>query len=120
MCNIVTLVAKVKSGELSYCRHCRSFHLIFNNLFYELTRQELKKLKQYVDTIDISYWETKYEHTNLNRKIPLPTTQDNLIIMLNRQEVSELKRLLAFKNYKYKQPISFLNADDIDYRWHMN
>ena len=120
MCDIVKLVSKVKSGELSYCRHCKSFHLMFNNLFFALTQQELNRLKQYVDSLDISYWEAKYEHSNLNRKIPLPTTQDNLIIMLNTQEVRELRRLLAFKNYKYKQPIAFLNVDDIDYQWHMN
>lgn len=115
MCKSIKVIATVKSGELSFCENCQVFHLFFNNLFFAVTREELERLKSYVDGLEVSYWEDKYACSRIRRKIPLPTTQENLVVMFNRQEVLELKVLLARKEKNKKKYIKFLTIDDIDY-----
>ncbi|BAO74683.1 DUF6686 family protein [Winogradskyella sp. PG-2] len=120
MGNKVILLARVKSGELHFCQDCKAFHLIFNNLFFAFTPKELDELRSYVNGLEVDYWEHKYGCTNLVRKIPIPTSQENLALMFNRQEVSELKTLLAFdKNSKMKVS-ELLNICDIDYNFILN
>ncbi|WP_422107904.1 DUF6686 family protein [Winogradskyella sp.] len=114
------LLSKVKSGDLWYCKNCQSFHLVFNNLFLALNRGELKRLKSYIDGLEIDYWEHKYACSDLCRKIPLPTTQDNLVVMFNRQEVIELRHLLSFLNKNHEKKGLYLNVDDIDYNLILN
>lgn len=120
MCNSIKILAKAKSGELSFCEDCKSFHLIFNNLFFALNAKELKRLKAYVNDVEEMYWEHKYVCSNMRRKIPLPTTQENLVLMFNRQEVIELRTLLNFKRTKGKPAINFLSVDDIDFNLVLN
>lgn len=115
----VKIISRVKSGELWFCSGCNAYHLMFNNLFFAFTKKELIGFKNYVDKLEIGYWEHKYACSNLRRKIPIPTSQENLVIMLNRQEVIELQTLLAFKNASIKA-YKTLNADDIDYECHLN
>ncbi|MCT4628622.1 DUF6686 family protein [Winogradskyella sp.] len=120
MCKRIKILSRVKSGELSYCKNCGSFHLVFNNLFFALDRKELKRFKSYIDDLEIEYWENKYDSSELRRKIPLPTTQDNLVIMFNRQEIVELKTMLNFSMNSNAEIMPIINVDDIDYKLQAN
>ncbi|GGI57240.1 DUF6686 family protein [Winogradskyella haliclonae] len=120
MCNSIKTISRVKSGELSFCTNCKSFHLIFNNLFFALTKKELKRLKSYVDGIEVEYWEHKYACANMERKIPIPSNQENLIMMFNRQEITELQTLLSFTDKKSQKKDVLLGLDDIDYNLILN
>ncbi|RNC80186.1 MAG: hypothetical protein ED556_13860 [Winogradskyella sp.] len=116
---IITL-ARVKSGELNFCTGCKSYHLSFNNLFFSLNAKEFIRLKEYINDIEVDYWEYKYSCTSLKRKIPLPSAQDNLIIMFNRQEIKELMFLLNYTQHKNSFPSFYLETDDIDYEFLIN
>ena len=48
-----------------------------------------------VKNIDCDYWEKEYENSIYQKKIPIPTLQSNLIILLERYEVLELLILLT-------------------------
>ena len=48
----------------------------------------------------------------MKRKIPLPSLQENLVLMFNRQEVTELKTLFSLKNNGYNE---ILKLQEIDY-----
>ncbi|WP_299365665.1 DUF6686 family protein [Winogradskyella sp.] len=114
------LLSKVKSGDLWYCKNCQSFHLMFNNLFFALNHEELKRLKSYIDGLEIGYWEHKYACSDLKRKIPLATNQQNLVVMFNRQEIIELRALLKYSNHKGTNQEHFIGIDDIDYKLILN
>ena len=117
MCHNIKTIAKVKSGELSMCKRCNVYHLSFNNLFFEFTTEELNSFKKYLFLLEIDYWEHKYDCSKIKRKIPIPSMQQNLFLMFNRQEIEELKSLF------YKQEnnsFASLNVDDIDYTYILN
>ncbi len=117
MCHNIKLLSRTKSGELSFCKACNVFHLVFNNLFFELNVKEFNRLRSYIYTIKVDYWEHKYACPKIRRKIPLPSMQDNLIIMFNRKEIKELRLLLS------ANPVgidNLLSVDDIDYAMIIN
>jgi len=116
----IKLLAKVKSGDISYCTGCKSFHLVFNNLFFDLNLKELKRLKSYIDEVEVGYWEHKYACSSLRRKIPLATSQHNLVLMFNRQEITELRSLLSILDNDCQKKPLYLNVDDIDYNFVVN
>jgi hypothetical protein len=120
MCQSIKVLSTVKSGELSFCENCKLFHLVFNNLFFAVTTEELERLKSYIDGLEIGYWEHKHACSKMRRKIPLPTTQGNLVIMFNRQEVKELRTLLSYNDIDEKESPRFLSIDDIDYNLILN
>lgn len=110
--HIIKNITKIKNNQLTKCETCNVYHLIFNNIFLELSPIQLDNFKQYIIHIKIAFWEGKNLHTNLIRKIPIPTTQENLVIMFNKQEIEELKVLLSYKSTRsYK----LLKAKCIDY-----
>ena len=105
-------IAKVKNGQLTKCKTCNVYHLIFNNILFEFCPIEFESFKQYVMQIEIDLWEQKNVHINMTRKIPIPTNQKNLMIMFDKQEIEELKALIFNVNTKeYK----LLKYDAIDY-----
>ncbi len=118
MCHKIKILSKVKSGTLSLCKQCAIYHLEFNNIYFEFSIKELQHFKEYMLTIDLEYWEEKYSCNMIKRKIPIPSTQQNLVLMFNRQEMSELKSLLFFNQKKDTLPM--LDIYDIDYTLILN
>lgn len=115
MCHSLRTISKVKSGELTFCETCNTYHLEFNNIYFELNSNHLKRLKNFLLEIDIDYWEENYAYSKLRRKIPITSLNQNVILMFNRQEIEELK-ILVLKN----NADSFLGVDDIDYQFILN
>ncbi len=118
MCNNVKSISKTSQGELSLCKNCKHFHLEFNNIYFEFTVNEFKQFKQYILNLEADFWECKYASAGITKKIPIPTLQDNLVLMFNRQEVNQLKTLV-------KQPVinvydKLITVDDVDYTLILN
>lgn len=113
----IKTLAKVKSGHLTMCTKCSNYHLTFNNIFFEFTQKELNQFKIYVAEIDLEYWEFYYPCPQLKRNIPIPSLQKNLILLFNRQEIEELKKLLFYDSYHCP---TTLNSDEIDYQLILN
>lgn len=112
MCHKLKTIGKVKSGELSLCETCKSYQLQFNNLFFELNAEEFDAFKDYVFNLELDYWEQKYACSKMQRKIPIPSLQKNLLLIFNKQEIKELKTLLTLKSQpKYPN----IDVNDIDY-----
>ncbi len=118
MCHKIKILSKVKSGTLSLCKQCAIYHLEFNNIYFEFTTKELLNFKEFMRTINLGYWEEKYSCSMIKRKIPIPSTQNNLILMFNRQEVIELKALLFFN--EKENHLSILDVNEIDYVFILN
>lgn len=112
MCHKLKTIATVKSGELSICKGCNSYQLIFNNLFFEFNQDDFDAFKNYILNIELDHAGQKYACSKLKRRIPIPSLQKNLFLIFNTQEIKELKTLLTTKTLSiYK----LLDINDIDY-----
>ena len=116
MCGKLEPIAKNNYGETYYCNECKFHHVLFNNLHFVLDKNEITALRKYVNNIDINYWESQYEFTTIKRKIPIPTSQENLILIFNKHEFDAFKSLLFNQSNTYK----VLTANDIEYNFISN
>lgn len=110
MCHNFIKLNETESGILIYMSKCKKFQLTFNNLCFSLSDLELKTLKSYLQNIDIYYWEKEYENSIYEKRIPIPTLQNNFIILINPQELYELINLISFKETN-----EYLNYKQIKY-----
>lgn len=117
MCKNIKVISEVKKGQLFVNETCNLYYLNYNNLLFELTPQEFDALRNYVCNIEMDYWEHKYSGSNLSRKIPIPSTQQNLYLMFNRKEIEDLKSLLMDPNYDESR---LLKTHEIEYRAYAN
>jgi hypothetical protein len=69
----------------------------------------------YLEEIDASYWESECYSLNLKRRLPIPTAQKNLILLIDRQELEELKHLVFGANSN-----KLLSFYEIDYNISFN
>nr|WP_123803307.1 DUF6686 family protein [Flavivirga aquatica] len=111
-------MSKVKSGELSFCCQCGIYHLEFNNIYFEFSRKEFEQFKAYILDIEMDYWEHRYAMAKLKRKIPIPSMQQNLVLMFKNQEIRELQMLLTTSTKDVFN--SCLNIAEIDYKFILN
>ncbi len=118
MCNNIKTISKVKSGELSICAQCHIYHLEFNNIYLEFNQKEFEQFKAYILDIKMDYWEHKYACAKVKRKIPIPSMQENLVLMFRRQEILELQALLTHISKDIF--LRSLKTKDIDYTLILN
>ncbi|MCK0160289.1 DUF6686 family protein [Allomuricauda sp. F6463D] len=111
MCRFLNVMSQSKNGVLTFCESTKLFQLVYNNLCFELYEWELEALKEYIEQLDIPYWEKHLENWSQQRKIPISVGKKHFIILVNREEVIELLGLLRFERQKMK----FLKYSDIAY-----
>ncbi len=75
---------------LIFLKGCQKYQLTFNNLNFSMSAEELDAFYKYLRRMNPTYWEKEYEQSVYEKKIPIPTLQDNFIIMINRIELFEL------------------------------
>ena len=103
MCNL-KIINRTSNGILLHCKNRDMYQLLFNNLTFDLSSIEMTSFSNYLEQIDIDYWETEYKHSIYEKKIPIPTLQTNFIILLNRKELKELRFLVdCISQYKILQ-----------------
>lgn len=105
------IIRRTKNGALIRCKNTGEFQLLYKNLNISLNQREHKALLNYISNIDIDYWETEYKDYLHSKKIPIPTVQKNLILMLDRYEVFELIYLLNYRLQDFT-----LDVAKIDYQ----
>lgn len=117
MCQNSEIIARVKNGELSFCKDCNTYALTFNNIFFQFTKDQLYKFKYYVSQIDVYYWLGFKDYYVQKRKIPIPTSHQNLILIFDLNEIKALRILLGIDN-KYKSDL--IDFTEIDYPMLLN
>lgn len=116
MCCNFTKVRETRNGILIYMNNCKKFQLSFNNLHFSLDVIELEAFKYFLRKVDVSYWESEYKNSIYSKKIPIPTVQENFIILIDRHELFELLCLLDFDTNKK----DFLTYKDIESKINFN
>jgi len=117
MCQKVKIISSVKNGELSICEGCNSYSLSFNNIIFQFNKNQLLQFREYVSRIDIDYWLQYSACKHQRRKIPIQTSNNNLILVFDFFEITELKKLLDI--YKVVKN-GVLSPEDIDYTFVLN
>ncbi len=112
MCHNTTVINHTKNGLLLQCKVCKSYQVSFGNIFFELTQKEFTHFQGFLEQLNPDHWERVYCSCNIKRKIPIPTLQSNLQIMLNRAELEELKNLL---NNRLTDSSELITAENVDY-----
>tara|TARA_B100000767_G_scaffold121000_1_gene115392 strand:+ start:12770 stop:13111 length:342 start_codon:yes stop_codon:yes gene_type:complete len=112
MCFRVKNINTNDKGQLSYCENCKIFHLIFNNLYIDFTPNELISFQNVIEKIECEYWETRHNEIFIKRKIPVQTSQPNLCMIFNRDELDSLKDLI---NCAGTNLFNILSSLDINY-----
>jgi hypothetical protein len=112
MCQNSKIISSVKNGEISICKGCKTYALTYKNIFFQFTSEQLKKFKSYVSQIDVAYWMDYNACSTQKRKVPIPTSHQNLILIFDMYEIKELKILLDIDK---KNPEKIVRSEDIDY-----
>lgn len=111
MCKKSEIIAHTKNGELSLCDCCKRYSLVFNNIFLQFDKKQLKAFKKHINNINVDYWLDYYAITTKYRKIPVSTKQCSLWLFFTEEEFEELKQLLLIND----NPKTDLLACDINY-----
>lgn len=90
-----------------------NFHFNFRQFYLSFSYTELVQFKKYIKKIDANYWESLLNKFQLKRRIPIPTEQNSLYLMLNKFEFDKLTDLLGLK--KRKVTPYLLSSKDIEY-----
>ncbi|MFT6065530.1 MAG: hypothetical protein ACJAYY_001344 [Paraglaciecola sp.] len=117
MCQNSKIISSVKNGEISFCKGCKTYALTYNNIFFQFTIEQLKKFKSYVSQIDIAYWLDHNACATQKRKVPIPTSHQNLILIFDLYEIQELRILLGLDKKNSKK---IVGSEDIDYPFILN
>lgn len=105
MCNL-KILNRTSNGILMHCQHRDMYQLLYNNLTFDFSSVEMTSFSNYLDQIDIDYWEREYKYSIYEKKIPIPTLQCNFIILLNRKEVEELRFLVdCISEFRILKPV---------------
>lgn len=109
MCKI-NFLKRTTDGVLLYCNHSESYQLLFKNINFNLTLNELECFAKYIKNIDENFWEQEYEHSVYSKHIPIPSVQSNLMILLDLKDLFELRELLNFRTKNIKM-LTFKEID---------
>ena len=114
MCEKLIKIKQNECGELHYCPAHQLYHLMFNNFHLMLDEEQYESLKTHVSEIDIEFWLDKFSDNLVKRKIPIPTHQENLILVFDIHEFIQLKSL--FFNHQNHEDLLYLSTDQIEYQ----
>ena len=110
MCKNSRILSRTKNGELSICKSCKTYSLVFNNLLLQFDRKQLQQFRKHISNINIKYWLNYYSKTTQKRKIPVATQQQNLILFFTQKEFNELKSVIMIsKNIKDNLSVADIN-----------
>lgn len=118
MCHKIQVLNQTKNGCLLKLRGFDSYQLTFANFVYDFTVEELDQFCRFLQHLDVEHWEKRLCDCSMKRKIPIPTAQSNLILVLDLPELEELKRLVIFEGRAAALPL--LQMKDINYHTSLN
>lgn len=116
MCKHLEILSRSKNGILIFCKYNDMYQLLFNNINFNFTHQEFESFQRYIFTLEVAYWEQEFKCSIYEKRIPIPTVQSNLLLLLNKAEVIELKGLIKMQ----QTSLELLKATDINYQWQAN
>ena len=107
MCHNIRIENQTKNGIVVTCTDCDKYQVLYKNLNFNFEQYEYDSFIKYLTGIDSESWEEEYKNSIYSKRIPIPTAQQNLMILVNSEELLELKRLLIKNKQCVIKGISF-------------
>ena len=95
---MMELISRTRNGMITYCAHCKVYHLEFGNLFFRLSEAGFECLRNYIVSINGPYCERSNRKMNANRKIFLKLPAQNVYFCVCTAELEELKSLVLLQS----------------------
>jgi len=105
------LFNKTKNGKVFICSNCNEIHIEYKN--FNFNENEYKYFSNYFLKLWSEEWEHKNKYTFYNRKIIIPIGHKNFNMILNSEELIELKQLLGSKTYQNQ--FQFINTSFMNF-----
>lgn len=92
------ILSHTLNGRVFRCAKCNKTHIEFKNLNFNFNHQEYRSFVDYILMLDGPLSEYKNRNASYTRKIVLDIGHRNFNMLLNIDELNELKRLLKGEN----------------------
>lgn len=100
-------ISQTENGHVFICTACDMIHFEYKNMNYNfLNEREYLHFADYFVQLNGDYWEDLNDDIHFKRKIIVPGGFPYFNILLNREELEELKELFTGKTRKVvKRPL---------------
>jgi len=102
-------LSRTENGNVFKCSGCSKIHIEYKNLNFNFNEKEYFDFAKYFKELDGSYWEKMNSHFPYRKKIIVPVGHSSLNVLLNNEEVQELKKLFSKALNSSNEMISTFN-----------
>ena len=106
-------IKETNNGRVFMCGKCDALHVEYKNLNFNLTNKQFNDFSTYLNDLDGMEWENRNADSTFTRKIIVPTQDPFFNVILNNNELRELRVLFACSIIsnesvlKYKELLQF-------------
>ncbi len=93
----MTLINKTKHGRIFKCSSCSAIHVEFKNINFNLKPKQFRDFADFISDINPEEYEERNAHVPYQRKIFIPTGNQSINIILNKEELVELDLLFGLE-----------------------
>ena len=89
------IINQSENGQIFKCGSCQKIHVEYKNLNFNFEEKGFEHFVAYFLNLDGEYWEKRNAKNDFRRKIIVPIDHENVHVLLNNEELQELKTLLS-------------------------
>lgn len=108
---MIKIISQTENGLVFRCPTCKLIHFEYKNLNFNFSKKEYQYFANYIFEIEGEYWEIKNANSHFKRKIFIPVGSNKFNIVLNNNELLELKNLFSKPAKNKKIPIEMFNSN---------
>ena len=91
------IINRTINGTIFKCDQCENIHIEYNNLSFSFSAAEYNFFVDYFRRIKEDYWEKINAGSPFSKKIIIPVQHRNITLLMNAQEVKEMRILLGIE-----------------------
>lgn len=107
-----------KNGRVFKCKNCKAIHIEYKNLNFNFNKKQYDHFRNYIAELNGELWEYKNQTSLYRKKIVIPIGHKNFNVLLNKEELNELKDLL--QEIKTDGEIVKMELLGIDFNCYLN
>ena len=112
---MIDIISQTVNGRVFTCPFCNMIHVEYKNLNFNFEdKTECEHFAKYFLRLDGEHWEKQNAESCFSRKIIVPIGHKNFHMILNNEELLELKELFSvlFEKPKKRQTAVEIHKDD--------
>lgn len=114
------VISKTENGHIFICAKCDMFHIEYKNLNFNFkNRKDYQSFANYFIKLKGEHWEGLNKEAHFKRKIIVPIGHKNFNVLLNNEELLELKQLFVEGGASQSKGKT-LNKLDVNYPYSLN